>query len=100
VRCSITILWRSKGQILANIAAGLDAALARRRDAGARASTTPHQYVVRARLRLSAQRLADAPGKIVDIALDCGFEDVSNFNRAFRAEFGESPRAYRARLTG
>jgi len=62
--------------------------------------TTPHQYVVRARLRLAAQRLADAPGKIVDIALDCGFEDVSNFNRAFRAEFGESPRAYRARLTG
>ncbi len=64
------------------------------------AGTTPHQYVVRARLRLAAQRLADAPDKIIDIALDCGFEDVSNFNRAFRAEFGASPRAYRARLTG
>lgn len=62
--------------------------------------TTPHQYVVRARLRLAAQRLADAPGKIIDVALDCGFEDVSNFNRAFRTEFGVSPRAYRARLTG
>ena len=62
--------------------------------------TTPHQYVVRTRLRLAAQRLADAPVKVIDVALDCGFEDVSNFNRAFRAEFGASPRAYRARLTG
>ena len=29
--------------------------------------------------------------------VDCGFGDVSNFNRAFRAEFGLSPRAYRRR---
>jgi AraC family transcriptional regulator len=52
---------------------------------------TPHQYVRRARLREAALRLADAPGKIVDLALDSGFGDVSNFNRAFRAEFGVSP---------
>ncbi|MGE5813314.1 MAG: helix-turn-helix domain-containing protein, partial [Acidobacteriota bacterium] len=35
--------------------------------------------------------------KIVDVALDSGFGDVSNFNRAFRAEFGVSPRTYRRR---
>ncbi|RDU97171.1 helix-turn-helix transcriptional regulator [Trinickia dinghuensis] len=58
---------------------------------------TPHQYILRARLRAAAERLADAPGKIVDVALDCGFADLSNFNRAFRAEFGVTPRAYRAR---
>jgi AraC-like DNA-binding protein len=57
---------------------------------------TPHQYVLRARLRGAAQRLADAPEKIVEVALDCGFADLSNFNRAFRAEFGISPRHYRA----
>ena len=34
---------------------------------------------------------------VLDIALQCGFGDVSNFNRAFRAEFGLSPRAYRLR---
>jgi len=56
---------------------------------------TPHQYVLRARLRSAALRLAGEPGKIVDVALDCGFGDVSNFNRAFRVEFGVSPRAYR-----
>lgn len=56
---------------------------------------TPHQYVLRARLREAALRLIGEPAKIVDIVLDCGFGDVSNFNRAFRTEFGVSPRAYR-----
>ena len=56
---------------------------------------TPHQYVLRARLRDAAARLTDAPGKIVDVALDCGFGDVSNFTRAFRAEFGVTPRGWR-----
>jgi len=56
---------------------------------------TPHQYVLRARLREAAMRLAEEPAKVLDIALDCGFGDVSNFNRAFRAEFGASPRVYR-----
>jgi AraC family transcriptional regulator len=56
---------------------------------------TPHQYVLRARLRQAAMRLAAEPARIVDIALDCGFGDVSNFNRAFRAEFGMSPRQFR-----
>jgi AraC-like DNA-binding protein len=56
---------------------------------------TPHQYVLRTRLREAAMRLMAGPAKILEIALDCGFGDVSNFNRAFRAEFGVSPRAYR-----
>jgi AraC family transcriptional regulator len=55
---------------------------------------TPHQYVLRARLRDAAMRLATEPRKIVDIALGSGFGDVSNFNRAFRTEFGVTPRAY------
>ena len=59
--------------------------------------STPHQYVLRARLREAARRLTSEPGKVVDIALDCGFRDVSNFNRAFRAEFGASPRSFRLR---
>jgi AraC family transcriptional regulator len=60
---------------------------------------TPHQYLLRARLRLAAIRLVEEPAKVIDVALDCGFGDVSNFNRAFRAEFGMSPRLYR-RETG
>jgi AraC-like DNA-binding protein len=56
---------------------------------------TPHQYVRRSRLHAAATRLRIESARITDIALDCGFGDVSNFNRAFRAEFGVSPRAYR-----
>ena len=58
---------------------------------------TPHQYILRARLREAALGLASREDTILDIALQCGFGDVSNFNRAFRAEFGLSPRAYRLR---
>lgn len=57
---------------------------------------TPHQYVLRTRLREAAKRLASSPARILDIALDCGFGDVSNFNRAFRAEFGLTPRMFRS----
>jgi len=56
---------------------------------------TPHQYVLRTRLRHAAMRLVREAGSVVDIALDCGFGDVSNFNHAFRTEFGVSPRMYR-----
>jgi AraC family transcriptional regulator len=56
---------------------------------------TPHQYLLRTRLRQAAERVRTGPAKILDVALDCGFGDVSNFNRMFRAEFGVSPRRYR-----
>jgi AraC-like DNA-binding protein len=56
---------------------------------------TPHQFILRARLREAALRLANGAKSVLDTALDCGFGDVSNFNRAFRAEFGVSPRVYR-----
>jgi AraC family transcriptional regulator len=56
---------------------------------------TPHQYVRRMRLQKASVRLAREKTKVLDIALDCGFGDVSNFNRAFREEYGMSPRRYR-----
>ena len=58
---------------------------------------TPHQYLVRARLHAAARRLTGESSKILDIALDAGFGDASNFTRAFRAEFGVNPRAFRQR---
>ena len=58
---------------------------------------TPYQYVLRARLRHAAVRLVRESGSILDLALDCGFGDISNFTRAFRNEFGASPRRYRER---
>jgi len=62
------------------------------------AGVTPHQYVRRMRLREAAVRLVSKKEKVLDIALDCGFGDVSNFNRAFRNEFGANPRSWKASL--
>jgi AraC family transcriptional regulator len=56
---------------------------------------TPHQYVRRLRLREAALRLVHDDSRVIDVAFESGFTDLSAFNRAFRAEFGISPRAYR-----
>jgi AraC family transcriptional regulator len=55
---------------------------------------TPHQWLLRARLREAALRLGTTRASVTDIALDVGFQDLSNFMRSFRAEFGVSPRRY------
>ena len=60
---------------------------------------TPHQYILRSRLRRAAMRLAMEPTRVLDIALESGFGDLSNFNRTFRMEFGVSPRLYRQSRT-
>jgi AraC-like DNA-binding protein len=50
------------------------------------------------RLRKAAQLLAHAgERRISDIALDCGFNDLSYFNRCFRRRFGLTPSAARGR---
>jgi AraC family transcriptional regulator len=58
---------------------------------------TPHQFILRTRLRWAATTIADDDARIIDIALDAGFGDLSNFNHAFRAEFGATPSAFRDR---
>jgi AraC-like DNA-binding protein len=59
---------------------------------------TPHRYVLRARLRRAAVLLATKDARVIDIASTSGFRDVSSFNRAYRAEFGATPRTHRERL--
>ncbi|MEO5561330.1 MAG: AraC family transcriptional regulator [Dokdonella sp.] len=56
---------------------------------------TPHQYLVRSRLRRAARLLANDTRSITDIALDVGFADLSNFVRTFRRAAGVSPRRFR-----
>ncbi len=57
---------------------------------------TPHQYVVRSRLRHAARLLvADDEKPITEIAFDVGFGDLSNFVRTFRRAAGASPRDFR-----
>ncbi|WP_437984541.1 helix-turn-helix transcriptional regulator [Sorangium sp. So ce117] len=61
---------------------------------------TPHQYLVRARLRRAARLLADSARSITDIALDVGFGDLSNFVRTFHRAAGVSPRGFRKAARG
>jgi AraC-like DNA-binding protein len=61
---------------------------------------TPHQYVVRSRLRRAAVQLAETSDAITDIALDVGFADVSNFVRTFHRAAGVSPREFRRAARG
>jgi AraC family transcriptional regulator len=61
---------------------------------------TPHQYVVRARLRHAARLLADGDRAITDIAFDAGFNDVSNFVRTFHRAAGVAPGAFRRLAKG
>jgi AraC family transcriptional regulator len=61
---------------------------------------TPHQYLVRSRLRHAARLLSEGAGPITDVALDVGFGDLSNFVNAFRRAAGVSPRRFRAAARG
>ena len=61
---------------------------------------TPHQYLVRSRLRHAARRLTDEDEPITAIAYDVGFGDLSNFVRTFHRAAGVSPRAYRKAARG
>jgi AraC-like DNA-binding protein len=56
---------------------------------------TPHQYLVRSRLRHAARLLADNDIPITDVAYDVGFGDLSNFVRTFHRAAGVSPRRFR-----
>jgi AraC family transcriptional regulator len=68
---------------------------------GAVLGVTPHQYLVRCRLRQAAQLLAEAEDRaITEIALDVGFADLSNFVRSFHRAAGVSPRAFRRAARG
>lgn len=61
---------------------------------------TPHQYLVRSRLRRAARLLADDARPITDIAYAVGFGDLSNFVRTFHRAAGVSPRAFRKAAKG
>ncbi|MFN3988353.1 MAG: helix-turn-helix transcriptional regulator [Rhodocyclaceae bacterium] len=56
---------------------------------------TPHQYLVRTRLRRAARLLTEDDRPITEVAFDAGFADLSNFIRTFHRAAGMSPRSFR-----
>jgi len=57
------------------------------------------RYVRSLRLQASRRMLREERHKsLTDIALDCGFYDLSHLSRCFREEFGQTPREFRELL--
>ena len=55
-----------------------------------------YRYIQWLRLRRASWRLAFNPqDKVIDIALDAGFQNPESFTRAFKTAFGQSPRQFR-----
>jgi AraC-like DNA-binding protein len=61
---------------------------------------TPHQYLIRARLRHAARLLTDDGSTITQIAGAVGFADLSNFIRTFGKAAGMSPQQFRLMTRG
>jgi len=56
---------------------------------------TPYQYVLRQRLQSAAGMLLRDRRPVQNVALECGFGDLSEFHRRFRRVFGTTPARYR-----
>ena len=56
----------------------------------------PYQYVQEQRLIRARDLLRQSTIKITAVALACGFNDASQFSKAFRARFGVTPSHYRS----
>ena len=56
---------------------------------------TPHSYLARVRLHHAADFLRRTELPVADVSWQCGFDNVSAFGRAFKAEYGIQPGQYR-----
>ncbi|MGG4394459.1 AraC family transcriptional regulator [Paenibacillus thiaminolyticus] len=61
--------------------------------------TSPLDYLIQLRLTQAVHLLESSDEKIIDIASECGFRNLSNFNRLFRQLFGVSPSEIRNQRT-
>jgi len=57
-----------------------------------------HQFVNQQRLERAKQLLKNDDSPMVEIALDCGFNSQSHFNRLFKRYVGVTPRTYQKAL--
>jgi AraC-like DNA-binding protein len=56
------------------------------------------EYLQRQRIAAAMARLRNSRDSVLDVAMACGFNDQSYFNRAFRAVVGTTPREYRRKI--
>ena len=61
-----------------------------------RTGRTLSDYIVDIRLGYAARMLVDSSRNISEICYECGFNNLSNFNRTFKAKRNYTPRDFRA----
>lgn len=65
-----------------------------------RTGKTVPEYVNEVRIGRACRMLAEDAANITDIAMDCGYRNLANFNRRFREVMGTTPSAYRQKFRG
>ncbi|HUC25443.1 MAG TPA: helix-turn-helix transcriptional regulator [Streptosporangiaceae bacterium] len=71
-----------------------------RRIFSARLGMSWRSYLIRARVLRSMALLTQADRSVLEVSLAVGFDDVGAFARSFARHCGETPSAYRRRLSG
>lgn len=61
--------------------------------------TSPIQYLISCRIEHACALLTDTTRPILEISMDCGFENVSYFIRKFKQQKGCTPKEYRNQFT-
>lgn len=52
-------------------------------------------YIIDVRLGHASRMLVDSTTSVAEICYDCGFNNISNFNRVFKKKKGHSPKSFR-----
>lgn len=60
-----------------------------------RTGKTISDYIIDIRLGVASRKLVDSTMSVAEICYDCGFNNVSNFNRIFKRKKGCSPKNFR-----
>lgn len=58
--------------------------------------TSPMDYLIQLRLSRAVELLEMTDKKIIEVAEECGFRNLSNFNRLFKLHIGKSPSELRS----
>lgn len=62
------------------------------------AGVPPIQYLISYRLERAKEMLLDTTKTVLEVSMDCGFDNVSYFIRQFKKAEGVTPRAYRDKI--
>ena len=55
----------------------------------------PHQMLIQKRLRVAKERMASTAAPIKQIAVECGFANLTAFGHAFKKHTGQTPSQFR-----